>query len=61
MVNNKKSRKLGLASSAQAAWDFSVAWHNRVATGLPTHAATAREAHVRLMLTKAINLSAKLK
>ena len=29
--------------------------------GLPTHAATAKEAHNRLMLTKAFDLSAKLK
>ena len=36
-------------------------WLNRVATGLPTHAATAKEAHNRLMLTKAFDLSAKLK
>ena len=36
-------------------------WLNRVATGQPTHAATAREAHNRLMLTKAFDLSAKLK
>jgi myo-inositol 2-dehydrogenase / D-chiro-inositol 1-dehydrogenase len=35
-------------------------WLNRVATGLPTQAATAREAHNRLMLTKALDLSAKL-
>ena len=36
-------------------------WLNRVATGLPTHAATAREAHNRLMLTKALDLSARRK
>jgi myo-inositol 2-dehydrogenase / D-chiro-inositol 1-dehydrogenase len=36
-------------------------WLNRVATGLPTHAATAKDAHNRLMLTKAFDLSAKLK
>jgi predicted dehydrogenase len=34
---------------------------NRVALGLPTQAATAAEAHDRLMLTKALDLSAKLK
>jgi myo-inositol 2-dehydrogenase/D-chiro-inositol 1-dehydrogenase len=34
---------------------------NRVALGLPTQAATAAEAHNRLMLTKALDLSAKLK
>ena len=36
-------------------------WLNRVAMGLPTQAATAAEAHNRLMLTKALDLSAKLK
>ena len=36
-------------------------WLNRVATGQKTHAATAREAHNRLMMTKAFDLSAKLK
>ncbi|HEY4636001.1 MAG TPA: Gfo/Idh/MocA family oxidoreductase, partial [Rhodospirillales bacterium] len=35
-------------------------WLNRVSTGMATHAATAREAHNRLMLTKALDLSAKL-
>ena len=35
--------------------------HRVTRTGLPTHAATAREAHNRLMLTKAFDLSAKLK
>src|ERR1700676_3283015 len=34
---------------------------NRVALGLPTQAATAAEAHNRLMLTKALGMSAKLK
>ncbi len=34
-------------------------WLNRVALGLPTQAATAAEAHNRLMLTKALDLSAK--
>jgi predicted dehydrogenase len=38
-----------------------VSWLNRVALGLPTQAATAAEAHNRLMLTKALDLSAKLK
>lgn len=37
------------------------AWLNRVATGRANHAATAREAHNRLMLTKALDLSARLK
>src|SRR5262249_96038 len=36
-------------------------WLNRVALGLPTQAATAREAHRNLMLTKALDLSAKRK
>ena len=34
-------------------------WLNRVAQGAPTQHATAREAHNRLMLTKALDLSAK--
>jgi predicted dehydrogenase len=34
-------------------------WLNRVSLGLPTPAATAAEAHDRLMLTKALDLSAK--
>ena len=33
-------------------------WLNRVALGVPTQHATAREAHHRLMLTKALDLSA---
>jgi myo-inositol 2-dehydrogenase/D-chiro-inositol 1-dehydrogenase len=36
-------------------------WLNRVALGLPTPAATVEEAHNRLMLTKALDLSAKRK
>ena len=36
-------------------------WLNRVSLSLPTQAATAAEAHNRLMLTKALDLSAKLK
>ncbi len=36
-------------------------WLNRVSTGMATQAATAREAHNRLMLTKALDLSARLK
>ncbi len=36
-------------------------WLNHVSLGLPTHAATAAEAHNRLMLTKALDLSARLK
>ena len=34
-------------------------WLNRVSIGVPTQHATAREAHNRLMLTKALDLSAK--
>ena len=34
-------------------------WLNRVSLGVPTQHATAREAHHRLMLTKALDLSAK--
>jgi myo-inositol 2-dehydrogenase / D-chiro-inositol 1-dehydrogenase len=36
-------------------------WLGRVSLGLPTQAATAAEAHRNLMLTKALDLSAKLK
>ena len=34
-------------------------WLNRIALDLPTQAATAAEAHNRLMLTKALDLSAQ--
>jgi myo-inositol 2-dehydrogenase / D-chiro-inositol 1-dehydrogenase len=36
-------------------------WLNRLALGLPTQHATAAEAHDRLMLTKAFDLSARLR
>src|SRR5690348_15109492 len=36
-------------------------WLNRLAMGVPTQHATAAEAHDRLMLTKAFDLSARLK
>jgi hypothetical protein len=36
-------------------------WLNRVALGLRTQHATAAEAHNRLMLTKALDLSARRK
>ena len=36
-------------------------WLNRIAMGLPTAAATVEEAHRNLMLTKALDLSAKRK
>ncbi len=38
-----------------------MSWLNRMALGLPTQAATAAEAHRNLMLTKALDLSAKRK
>src|SRR3954470_1236329 len=38
-----------------------VSWLNRVALGLPSAAATVEEAHRNLMLTKALDLSAKRK
>jgi len=41
--------------------DETDSWLNRIALGLPTQAATAGEAHNRLMLTKALDLSAKLR
>jgi hypothetical protein len=36
-------------------------WLNRVALNLPTPAATAKEAHFNLMMTKAFDLSARAK
>jgi predicted dehydrogenase len=41
--------------------DETVSWLNRASLGLPTPAATAREAHRNLMLTKALDLSARRK
>ena len=41
--------------------DETVSWLNRVSLGLPSPAATAREAHRNLMLTKALDLSARRK
>src|SRR6516162_9374825 len=41
--------------------DETEAWLNRLALGLPSQHATAAEAHDRLMLTKAFDLSARLK
>jgi myo-inositol 2-dehydrogenase / D-chiro-inositol 1-dehydrogenase len=41
--------------------DETESWLNRLALGLPTQHATAAEAHDRLMLTKAFDLSARLK
>jgi myo-inositol 2-dehydrogenase / D-chiro-inositol 1-dehydrogenase len=39
--------------------DETESWLNRVALGVPTQHATAKEAHNRLMLTKALDLSAR--
>lgn len=39
--------------------DETESWLNRVSLGVPTQHASAREAHNRLMLTKALDLSAK--
>ena len=41
--------------------DETMSWLNRIALGLPTPAATVEEAHKNLMLTKALDLSAKRK
>jgi myo-inositol 2-dehydrogenase / D-chiro-inositol 1-dehydrogenase len=41
--------------------DETESWLNRIAMGVPTQAATAVEAHNRLMLTKALDLSARRK
>jgi myo-inositol 2-dehydrogenase / D-chiro-inositol 1-dehydrogenase len=41
--------------------DETVSWLNRVALGLPSPAATVEEAHRNLMLTKALDLSARRK
>ena len=41
--------------------DETVSWLSRVSLGLPTPAATVAEAHRNLMLTKALDLSAKRK
>src|SRR3954467_561855 len=41
--------------------DETVSWLNRIALGLPTQAATAAEAHNRLMLTKGLVLWARRK
>src|SRR3954471_7185277 len=41
--------------------DETVSWLNRVALGVPTPSATIEEAHRNLMLTKALDLSARLK
>jgi predicted dehydrogenase len=41
--------------------DETESWLNRLAVGVPTQHATAAEAHNRLMLTKAFDLSARLK
>jgi myo-inositol 2-dehydrogenase/D-chiro-inositol 1-dehydrogenase len=41
--------------------DETESWLNRLALGIPTQAATAAEAHNRLMLTKALDPSARLR
>ncbi|MBV9347510.1 MAG: gfo/Idh/MocA family oxidoreductase, partial [Pseudolabrys sp.] len=41
--------------------DETVSWLNREAMGLPSPAASVEEAHRNLMLTKALDLSAKRK
>ena len=41
--------------------DETESWLDRVSLGVPTPHATAKEAHNRLMLTKALDLSAKRK
>jgi len=41
--------------------DETESWLNRLAVGVVTQHATAAEAHNRLMLTKAFDLSARLK
>jgi hypothetical protein len=41
--------------------DETVSWLTRVSMGLPTAAATVEEAHRNLMLTKALDLSARRK
>ena len=41
--------------------DETVSWLNRVSLGLPTAAATVEEAHRNLLLTKALDLSARRK
>ena len=41
--------------------DETVSWLSRLSLGLPTPAATVAEAHRNLMLTKALDLSAKRK
>lgn len=38
-----------------------MSWLNHLALGLPTHATTPAEAHANLMLTKALDLSARIK
>ena len=50
---------LGMASGSESR--CAKPWLNRVALGLPTAAATVEEAHRNLMLTKALDLSAKRK
>jgi len=55
------STSLGVDARLLPMADETVSWLNRIALGLPTPAATVEEAHNRLMLTKALDLSAKRK
>src|SRR6201988_3644632 len=52
---------MGVGQMGGPVADETVAWLNRVALGLPTPSATVEEAHKNLMLTKALDLSAKRK
>src|SRR6201988_283249 len=52
---------MGVGQMGGPVRDETESWLNRIAMGVPTQAATAVEAHNRLMLTKALDLSAKLK
>ena len=55
------ARRHGARRIARADGGRDRSWLNRVALGLPTPAATVEEAHNNLMLTKALDLSAKRK
>ena len=55
------ARRHGARRIARPDGEETMRWLNRVSLGLPTAAATVEEAHRNLMLTKALDLSAKLK
>ncbi|HXW42477.1 MAG TPA: hypothetical protein VEK75_14820, partial [Xanthobacteraceae bacterium] len=57
-INHEEFHKIFLIINAA---DYRIYLIGRVSLGLPTQAATAAEAHNRLMLTKALDLSAKHK